>query len=165
MDMAVILWNATSGESIGPLPVGHSSKVRSVAFQSNGSLLAAGSEDNTIKIWDLDTQTPIDSKDFLFDIYSVVFHPNGTLLAAGSQDNSIKLWNLNTNANKSLMGPNGDIFCCLRLSGEAPWLGRFLYCLRPNSYSGDAASLEICIMEQWKNREPKNLTMRRIQMK
>ena len=39
--------------------LGHKDKVTSVAFNSTGTILASGSEDNTIKLWNVETKSEI----------------------------------------------------------------------------------------------------------
>ena len=81
-------------QALGTL-TGHKSSVSSVAFSSNGQMLASGGLDGTIKLWQvqdgggqlLDTLTG--HKDY---VWSVAFSPNGQLLASGGDDNTIKLW-------------------------------------------------------------------------
>ena len=62
----------------------NNSLVSSVAFNTN---LASGSNDNTIKLWNVETKTILGL---------VAFNTNGTILASGSDDNTIKLWNVET---------------------------------------------------------------------
>ena len=38
---------------------GHSEAVLSVAFSPDGSMLASGSGDCTVRVWDLNTETPL----------------------------------------------------------------------------------------------------------
>ena len=76
---------------------GHNDSVSSVTFNHNGTLLASGSYDNTIKLWNLETKTEIATLEGHHGwVNSVAFNHNGTLLASGSGDNKIKLWNLET---------------------------------------------------------------------
>ena len=76
---------------------GHNDSVSSVAFNHNGTLLASGSYDNTIKLWNLETKTEIATLEGHHGwVNSVAFYHNETLLASGSGDNKIKLWNLET---------------------------------------------------------------------
>ena len=51
----VMLWDVASGSEIGALK-GHGKGVTQVAFSRDGRLLASGSTDNTIRIWDVATQ-------------------------------------------------------------------------------------------------------------
>jgi WD40 repeat protein len=56
--------------------------------------LASGSDDNTIKLWDVATGKPITTlKGHTSPVWSVSFSPDGKTLASGSEDNTIKVWN------------------------------------------------------------------------
>ncbi|EED14452.1 NACHT and WD40 domain protein [Talaromyces stipitatus ATCC 10500] len=72
---------------------GHSHWVQSVAFSPDGRLLASGSADRTVKIWDTSTgalqQTLESHSDW---VQLVTFSLDGRLLASGSRDRTIKLW-------------------------------------------------------------------------
>jgi len=74
---------------------GHSKEVYSVAFSPDGKTLASASADNTIKLWNLQSQKPIATLAGHSDwVYSVAFSPDGKTLASASWDNTIKVWNL-----------------------------------------------------------------------
>ncbi|BCR98241.1 uncharacterized protein AKAW2_31560S [Aspergillus luchuensis] len=76
---------------------GHSNWVYSVAFSNNGQLLASGSRDKTIKLWDAATGALEHTLEGHSDpVYSVAFSNNGQLLASGSYDKTIKLWDAAT---------------------------------------------------------------------
>jgi tRNA A-37 threonylcarbamoyl transferase component Bud32 len=72
---------------------GHTDVIRSVAISPDGSLIASGSDDNTVRIWRVGNgslyQTLEGHKRW---VRSVTFSPDGTLLASGSDDNSVQLW-------------------------------------------------------------------------
>ena len=75
--------------------MGHSDCVNSVAFNNTGTILASGSQDKTIKLWNVESQTEIATLTGHSDyVKSVAFNNTGTILASGSQDNTIKLWNV-----------------------------------------------------------------------
>ena len=68
----------------------HKDKVNSVAFSPDGKLLVSGSEDSTIKIWDvsqwqnIETHEPITVR-MSSPVHTVVFHPDGQLLATSGR--------------------------------------------------------------------------------
>ena len=79
--------------------VGADSYVRSVSLSPDSSLLVAGTEDKTIKIWDLATRRLRHSlKGHTKDIYSVDCCADGKLIASGSGDKTAKLWDVQTGA-------------------------------------------------------------------
>lgn len=90
---------------------GHSYYVRSVAFSPDGKIIASGSWDKTIKLWNassgIELKTLEGHPDF---VGSVAFSPNGKLLASGSWDTNIKLWDVETGREiKSFYGHNGTV--------------------------------------------------------
>ena len=69
--------------------------VESVEFNNSGTILASGSNDNTIKLWNIESQTEIATlKGHSRGVNSVAFNNSGTILASGSNDRTIKLWNV-----------------------------------------------------------------------
>jgi WD40 repeat protein len=75
----------------------HSGAVRSVAFHSSAPLLATGSEDGTVKLWDTNTQECVATLvGHHRQVVSVAFHPTADILMSGSWDNDVKLWDTNT---------------------------------------------------------------------
>jgi WD40 repeat protein len=57
--------------------------------------LASGSEDNTVKLWSVESQKEVTTLQGHSEyVYSVVFSPDGKYLASGSDDNTVKLWSV-----------------------------------------------------------------------
>ena len=75
----------------------HSDAVGSVAFSPDGLMLASGSKDKTVQIWDLATGKSI--RTFPGDsstVWSVAFDSSGTKLATGTGFWRVMLWDLKT---------------------------------------------------------------------
>ncbi|WP_373534009.1 protein kinase [Microcoleus sp.] len=76
---------------------GHSDAVLSVAFSPDGKVLASGSYDKTIELWEVATGRKITSLTGHSNyVLSVAFSPDGRVLASGSFDKTIKLWEVAT---------------------------------------------------------------------
>ncbi len=84
-----------SGENIKTLK-GHTDTVRSVKFSPDGKILASGSYDNNIILWDVATRKEQIKtlKSHKNSVHSVCFSKTGRILASGSWDKTIKLWNV-----------------------------------------------------------------------
>ncbi len=72
---------------------GHTHVVLSVAFSPEGTRLASGSYDGTIKLWDAVTGSELNTlRGHIDGVTSVTFSPNGDYLASASYDQTAKLW-------------------------------------------------------------------------
>ena len=73
------------------------SGVNSVAIAPDNQILASGSDDKTIRLWNIETgEVCATLKGHTNFVQSVAFSPDGTILASGSDDKTIKLWDLKT---------------------------------------------------------------------
>ncbi|KAJ2890469.1 ribosome assembly [Coemansia aciculifera] len=76
---------------------GHTEAVISASFSPDGSQLASGSGDTTVRIWDLATETPRHTlKGHKNWVLSISWSPDGKTLASGSMDNTVRLWDPRT---------------------------------------------------------------------
>ena len=73
--------------------LGHKDCIYSVAWSPDGKLLASGSYDKMVKLWDADTGQEVKNlQDHIDAVFAVAFSPDGKHLASGSQDRSVKIW-------------------------------------------------------------------------
>ena len=91
---------------------GHRGDVYSIAFSPDGTTLASGSWDSTMRLWDAVTGAPKHTLEgHRGDVYSIAFSPDGTTLASGGWDNTVRLWDAVTGAHKyTLEGHRGDVY-------------------------------------------------------
>ncbi|KAM0346961.1 hypothetical protein ACHAP4_011568 [Fusarium culmorum] len=76
---------------------GHTDLVSSVVFSKAGKLIASGSWDKTVKIWNVATGKEERTLEGHTDsVSSVVFSKDDKLIASGSRDKTVKIWNVAT---------------------------------------------------------------------
>ena len=90
---------------------GHTRSVRSVSISPDGRRAVSGSDDNTVRLWDLQTGDCLRSLEgHSARVMSVSISPDGRRAVFGSHDNTVRVWDLET----------GD---CLRtLEGHSDWV-------------------------------------------
>ncbi|KAG6403054.1 hypothetical protein SASPL_135271 [Salvia splendens] len=83
---------------------GHTEAVLSVAFSPDGHHLASGSGDTTVRMWDLNTQTPLFTcKGHKNWVLCIAWSPDGKHLVSGSKAGELICWDPQTG--KSLGNP------------------------------------------------------------
>ena len=91
----VSIWNTADGARVARLP--GAANVQAVQFSPDGTELATGGQDQTIRIWDVSTnRTILTLTGHSATINSVAFSPDGTRVASASDDRTVRVYDLDT---------------------------------------------------------------------
>ncbi|GER51369.1 transducin/WD40 repeat-like superfamily protein, partial [Striga asiatica] len=98
--------------SNNPQPVmsydSHTNNVMAVGFQCDGNWMYSGSEDGTVKIWDLRAPGCQREYESRAAVNTVVLHSNQTELISGDQNGNIRVWDLTANSCSCELVPEVD---------------------------------------------------------
>ncbi|AFZ21799.1 protein kinase domain-containing protein [Allocoleopsis franciscana] len=112
-------WNNSEKIALANTLMGHSQRVSSIAISSDGQLIASGSEDKTIKVWNLGTGQLLRTLTGHSEgIRSAAISPDGKWLASGGDDKTIKLWNLDTGKLLRTLTGHSDIVQSVTISPD-----------------------------------------------
>ena len=102
--------DGTTGSQTAVLS-GHTDEVNSLVFSSDGTSLVSGSDDKTVKLWDVQTGGVV--KTFFGHtswVQSVSISADSTRIASGSLDNTIHLWDIQTGECYCVIEQQDDVY-------------------------------------------------------
>ena len=76
---------------------GHQGEIFGLAFDPSGQIIASGSGDQSIRLWDVETgrlQTVL--KGHTAAVRTLAFSPKGNFLASGGSDKTTRIWDVQT---------------------------------------------------------------------
>mmetsp|Transcript_28720 Transcript_28720/g.37678 ORF Transcript_28720/g.37678 Transcript_28720/m.37678 type:complete len:440 (-) Transcript_28720:300-1619(-) len=122
---------------------GHRSPITTVAIHPVYSVVASGSEDATVRVWDYESgEYERQLKGHTNAIQHVAFNQDGSLLVSCSSDLSLKLWDFSTyECVKTMRGHDHNVSCAIFLaSGD-----QVVSCSRDNTIKFWEVSTGYCV--------------------
>jgi WD40 repeat protein len=94
-------------------PDAHNSPIHSLQFSPDDSCLATGSNDRTVKLWEVRTGELItEMTEHANIVFGIAFHPKGDRLASASADGTVKIWEIPTGKHRlTLKGSTSGMQC------------------------------------------------------
>jgi WD40 repeat protein len=99
---ALDVWSSATGNKGATLPVArdtveHAGLISAIALAPGGQLLASGSHDHSLRLWDLGSRQCVER---LFgnpsEVWAVAFSADGRGILSGAKDGTLRLWPTNT---------------------------------------------------------------------
>ncbi|CDF39810.1 WD40-repeat containing protein [Chondrus crispus] len=119
-DGTLRLWS-TSEKKVLRSFHGHRSKVACVAMSGDGRRVVSGSEDMSVRVWDVETGAQVGEAlvGHTRDMNSVAMSGDGRRVVSGSEDRSVRVWDVETGAQvgKALVGHTSSVLC-VAMSGD-----------------------------------------------
>ncbi len=105
-------WDSKTGAKVASMPqrpnaTEHSGMIASLAFDPGGRLLASGSWDHSIRLWDVATLQCVERlHGNPSEVWAVAFTADGQGILSGAKDGTVRLWPTNAAARETLYEGN-----------------------------------------------------------
>ncbi|KAK9467187.1 WD40-repeat-containing domain protein [Lipomyces arxii] len=121
-DATLGVWDVDSGVRIRK-HVGHDDVVNSIdSLRRGAELIASGSDDGSVAMWDPRTKNPVQYFETDFPILAVAFGQTGSQLFSAGIDHEIKVWDIRQQSVVYTLAGHVDAITSLNVSEDAQYL-------------------------------------------
>ena len=101
------------------LQISHNASVRSIAISSDRRLLVSGSEDNTVRVWNVETGVLIRSlTGFPLGVLAVALSPTSQWIAAAGQSGVVRIFETSTGATVRTLSGHSELVTSVKFSAD-----------------------------------------------
>ncbi|QTR50994.1 WD40 domain-containing protein [Candidatus Thiothrix anitrata] len=94
-------------------------QVNALAYSPDGKVIASGSGDNTVRLWEAATGKELKTLSGHSDsVYALAYSPDGKVIASGSDDNTVRLWDAATGKALNTFNGHSDSVSTLAYSPD-----------------------------------------------
>jgi WD40 repeat protein/uncharacterized protein YgiM (DUF1202 family) len=115
--------SAATGDLGERLLTGHTGEIFALAFSPDDRLLASGSGDNVIRLWDYATGREVRSlRGHVGAVRAVAFSPDGRQLISGGSDNTIRVWDAASGQEQKALPNRFGATRAVAVSPDGQWI-------------------------------------------
>ncbi|MFN7097351.1 MAG: pentapeptide repeat-containing protein, partial [Gammaproteobacteria bacterium] len=117
-DNTICLWDVNTKKLLGNL-TGHTDSIRCLAYSPQNTQLASGSDDMTVRLWEVKTLKSRILKGHTKRINCLAYSSDGKKLVSASDDGTLRLWDASTDKQLSLIQATEVVsFTCVTYTAD-----------------------------------------------
>ncbi len=124
MSRARVLASDARARGLSVVLRGHTGAVNAVVFAPTGGKIATGSDDRSVRIWDLSTREGRAIAGHTDEVWRLAFSADGRTLVSSSKDKTARVWDPEIGASRALSGHAAPIHA-IALSPDSSLLATF----------------------------------------